>query len=68
MISLRTNHSIQYRFDFRREHIVLLRQPIRVAHVAHMDEQICLEDFLERRAKRGDELRRQVRDEADRVG
>ena len=48
--------------------VVILLRCVGMRCVAHMDDQIRFQHFLKRRAKRGYELRRQIGDEADRIG
>ena len=49
-------------------HVVALRLGVGMMDVAHMDDEVGLGHFLERGAERGDEMGRQIGDEADRVG
>ena len=51
-----------------RQHVGALRGAVRVMGVADMDDDVGLGDLFQRRAERGDQMRRQVGDEADRVG
>ena len=48
--------------------ILGLRRGVRVGDVAQMHDEVGLDHLLQRRAEGGDQVRRQVGDEADRVG
>ncbi len=50
------------------EHVVALRLAVGVMRIAHMHDDVGFGDLFEGRAKRRDEMGRQIGDEADRIG
>ena len=51
-----------------RQHIVALRRAVGVMRIADMDDDVGLGHLFQGRAEGGDQMGRQVGDEADRVG
>ena len=50
------------------QHLTFLRRAVGIGDVAHVQDDVGLGHFFQRGAKRGDELGRQIGDEADGVG
>ena len=66
-ISPSSTGSIEAEIDEHGQHVVALRLAVGMMRVADMDDDIGFGDLFERGAEGGDEMGRQVRDEADRV-